>query len=205
MMATGVARPSAQGQLITNTDIPLAKAKPIVWPVTSHAITVITAIMITAGTNTPETLSATFAMGAFVAAASLTIWIIWERVVSSPTLVASQRINPDWFRVPAETVLPATLSTGILSPVRVDSSTELFPSNTVPSTGIFSPGRTTNISPFATCSMGTILSIPSLRSVAVFGASFINPFRASVVFPFERASSIFPRVISVRIVAADSK
>ena len=73
MMVTGVASPSAQGQLITNTEIPLAKAKPIVFPAISHAITVITAIMITAGTNTPETLSATFAIGAFVAAASLTI------------------------------------------------------------------------------------------------------------------------------------
>ena len=30
IIATGVASPSAQGQLITNTDIPLAKAKPTV-------------------------------------------------------------------------------------------------------------------------------------------------------------------------------
>ena len=73
MMATGVASPSAQGQLITSTEIPRAKAKPIVCPAISHAITVITAIIITVGTNTPETLSATFAIGAFVAAASLTI------------------------------------------------------------------------------------------------------------------------------------
>lgn len=56
---------------------------------------VIIAIVITAGTNTPDTLSAIFAMGAFVAAASLTIFMIWERVVSSPTLDASQRIKPD--------------------------------------------------------------------------------------------------------------
>ena len=43
----------------------------------------------TAGTNTPDTLSAIFAMGALVAAASLTIWMICESVVSSPTRVAS--------------------------------------------------------------------------------------------------------------------
>ena len=30
--------------------------------------------------------------------------MICESVVSSPTLVASQRINPDWFSVPAETI-----------------------------------------------------------------------------------------------------
>ena len=44
---------------------------------------VMIAIVITAGTNTPDTLSAIFAMGAFVAAASLTIFMIWESVVSS--------------------------------------------------------------------------------------------------------------------------
>ena len=59
-------------------------------------MTMVTAAMLmTAGTNTPDTRSAIFAIGAFVAAASLTIWIIWDRVVSSPTRIASQRMNPD--------------------------------------------------------------------------------------------------------------
>ena len=40
----------------------------------------------------PDTLSAIFAIGALVAAASLTIRIISESVVSSPTLVARQTI-----------------------------------------------------------------------------------------------------------------
>ena len=88
IMATGVASPNAHGQLITSTDIPLARAKPIVCPTSSHTIIVTTAIVITAGTNIPDTLSAIFAIGALVAAASLTIWIIWASVVSSPTLVA---------------------------------------------------------------------------------------------------------------------
>ncbi len=95
IIATGVASPSAHGQLITRTDIPLASAKPIDCPAKSHTNIVTAAIAITAGTNTPETLSATFAIGAFVAAASLTILIICDSVVSSPTRVASQRINPD--------------------------------------------------------------------------------------------------------------
>ena len=95
MIATGVANPSAHGQLITSTEIPLASANPAVSPAKSHPITVTTAIVITAGTNTPETLSAIFAIGAFVAAASDTICIICDKVVSSPTLVARHLIKPD--------------------------------------------------------------------------------------------------------------
>ena len=205
IIATGVASPRAQGQLITNTEIALASANPKVCPASIHTIKVTNAIEITAGTNTPETLSATLAIGAFVAAASLTIWIIWESVVSSPTRDASHFRNPDWFKVAADIISPSALSTGMLSPVSADSFTALLPSNMTPSTGIFSPGRTTKISPFFTCSIGTSCSTPFSTITAVFGASFIRLLRASVVFPLERASSIFPTVISVRIMAADSK
>ena len=76
IIATGVARPRAQGQLITRTDIPLAKAKPISCPANSQIIVVIIAMLITVGTKIPDTLSAILAIGAFVAAASLTICII---------------------------------------------------------------------------------------------------------------------------------
>ena len=95
MMATGVASPRAQGQLITSTEIPRASAKPMLSPASSQMMMVMAAMLITAGTKTPDTRSAIFAMGAFVAAASLTIWMIWDRVVSSPTRVASQRMKPD--------------------------------------------------------------------------------------------------------------
>ena len=205
IIATGVASPSAQGQLITSTDIPLASAKPTLCPAISQITIVTNAIAITAGTNTPETLSAIFAIGAFVAAASLTIWIICERVVSSPTLVALHLRYPDVLSVAADIVSPMVLSTGILSPVSADSLTALLPSMISPSTGIFSPGLTTNISPFDTCSTGTCFSSPSIIIVAVVAASFIRLLSASVVFPFECASSILPMVISVRIIAADSK
>ena len=166
---------------------------------------VIMETVITAGTKMPDTRSAALAMGALVAAASLTICMIWERVVSSPTRVAWQRKKPDWLEVAADTRSPCDLSTGMLSPVRADSFTALFPSNTIPSTGIFSPGRTTKISPICTWSMETSVSAPFFISVAVLGASFIRPFRASVVRPLERASSILPTVIRVTIIAADSK
>ena len=93
----------------------------------------------------------------------------------------------------------------MLSPVSVDSSTALLPSITTPSTGMLSPGRTRNTSSFATCSIGTVISAPFLSTVAVFGASFIRLLSASVVLPFERASSIFPSVMRASIMAADSK
>ena len=95
IIATGVASPSAQGQLITRTDIALASEKPTVFPTSIHTTKVIIAIVITTGTNTPDTLSAILAIGALVAAASLTILMICERVVSSPTLVASHLRYPD--------------------------------------------------------------------------------------------------------------
>ena len=73
MIATGVASPNAHGQLITSTEMPLANAKPMLAPVSSQTTIVTSAITMTVGTNTPDTLSAILAIGAFVAAASLTI------------------------------------------------------------------------------------------------------------------------------------
>ena len=55
---------------------------------------------------------------------------------------------------------PALLSTGIDSPVTIDSSTAALPSTTTPSTGIFSPGRTRSTSPAWTSSSGTSSSRP---------------------------------------------
>ncbi len=94
IIATGVAKPSAQGQLITRTDIPLASEKPMLCPVISHTAIVTKAIAITIGTNTPETLSAIFAIGAFVADASETIFMILEIAVFCPTEVALHSIKP---------------------------------------------------------------------------------------------------------------
>ena len=91
IMATGVARPRAQGQLMTSTEMPRARAKPTEAPVSSQTATVTAAMAMTAGTKMPDTLSAILAMGALVAAASLTMRMIWARAVSSPTPVARQR------------------------------------------------------------------------------------------------------------------
>ena len=205
MIATGVAKPSAQGQEITSTEIARASAPPSPSPRSSHTASVTTAMVMTTGTNTPDTLSAALAMGALVAAASETILMIWLRVVSSPTRVASQRKKPEVFTVAADTWSPASLSTGMDSPVRAASFTAECPSMTVPSTGMLSPGRTTKTSPFFTWSMGTIFSAPFTTTVAVWGARDMRDLSASVVRPLERASSILPTVMRVRIIAADSK
>ena len=52
---------------------------------------------------------------------------------------------PVLFRVAPMTSAPGLFSTGSDSPVIIDSSTALLPSSTFPSTGIFSPGRTTTV------------------------------------------------------------
>ena len=205
MIATGVARPSAHGQEMTSTLIARSSAYATLCPIASQITQTIAAMMRTAGTKTPDTLSAILAIGAFVAAASLTIWMIWENVVSSPILVAFARMKPDWLIVAADTLSPTALSTGIDSPVSADSSTAVFPSMISPSTGIDSPGFTTKISPSITSSMPTVTALPFLSTTAVFGAIFMRFFSASVVRPFDRDSSVLPTVISAGIIAADSK
>ena len=158
IMATGVASPRAQGQLMTRTEMALAMAKPNSLPAIIHPASVTRAMPITTGTKTPATLSAMRAMGALVAAASDTVFMICERVVSSPTLEALTLIYPDWFMVAWETVSPSSLSTGMLSPVRADSFTAVEPSMITPSTGMLSPGLTATMSPVSTSSMGTSFS-----------------------------------------------
>ena len=64
---------------------------------------------------------------------------------------------------------PACLATGRDSPVSKDSSTEELPSSTTPSAGIFSPGRTSTVSPVSMASAGTVISMPSRITVAVAG------------------------------------
>ena len=73
MIATGVARPRAHGQLMTTTATAEVRASFTLPPVAmSHATKVTAAMASTTGTNTPATLSARRAMGALVALASST-------------------------------------------------------------------------------------------------------------------------------------
>lgn len=100
-MATGVARPKAQGQEITKTLIKIERENSKSPPFKYQYIAEVTAIKITQGTKIPEILSASFAIGALVALASSTSSIIFARLVSSPTSVASNFIKPVLFVVPA--------------------------------------------------------------------------------------------------------
>ena len=92
IIATGVASPRAHGQLITSTDIPLAMAKENDCPAISQPASVSKERIMIEGTNILETLSAIRAIGAFVAAASETVFIICARVVSFPMRVARHSI-----------------------------------------------------------------------------------------------------------------
>ena len=125
--------------------------------------------------------------------------------MSFPTLLALALIKPERFKVPAETLSPSPLSTGRDSPVNADSSTAVVPLTMMPSTGICSPGYTVKRSPSLTSSTETSVSCSPVRRCAFFGLKFIKLFKASVVLPLEIASSIFPKVIRVGIIAAVSK
>ena len=64
IIATGVAKPRAQGQEITRTAILVVMENSKSFPASIHTIKAATAIVITTGTNIPAILSASLAMGA---------------------------------------------------------------------------------------------------------------------------------------------
>ena len=205
IIAVGVAKPNAHGHAITSTEINIVKANTLLSPAISHPTAAIIAKAITVGTKYAAMISAILAIGAFVPWASSTNFTICAKAVSLPTLVALYFINPALFILAPITVLPIFFSTGILSPVSIDSSIEVLPSIISPSTGSFSPGFTKIISPTITSSIGILTSFPFLIIVAVLGARPISFFIASEVFPFETASRYLPKVISVNMTTADSK
>ena len=131
--------------------------------------------------------------------------MICARALSLPTLVARNRKLPVLFIVAPNTSASGSLSTGRLSPVSIDSSTDDWPSTTTPSTAIFSPGRTMTMSPATTSSIGTSSSSPSRTTRAVFACRPISRLIAAEVWPFARASSQRPKRISATITAAVSK
>ncbi|OQA64374.1 MAG: hypothetical protein BWY37_02068 [Firmicutes bacterium ADurb.Bin262] len=203
--ATGVAKPRAQGQEMTSTDIPMDRAKENGSPSSSQTAAATAAVTRTTGTKTALILSASFAMGALEELASSTSRTICDRVVSPPIFSAVNLNEPVLLTLPAKTRSPGCLSTGMLSPVSADSSTAEAPSAITPSTGMLWPGRITTTSPTATSSTGISACPPPRSTVAVLGARSRSFAMACVVLLFERASRYLPRVMSVRIVAADSK
>ena len=112
---------------------------------------------------------------------------------------------PDKFTVPATTSEPGFFSSGIDSPVNIDSSTAELPSTNTPSTGIFSPGLIRNVSPIPTFSMGISNSTPSLITLAVLGCSPISWRIALEVLPLARVSKPDPKLMKANITTAASK
>ena len=165
-----------------------------------------TATASTAGTKYDETRSARRWIGARVRCASPTIRTIWASIVSEPTRSARMTRLPVPLTVPPMSRSPAVFSTGMGSPVTIDSSTALLPSTTAPSTGTFSPGRTRSRSPTCTSSSGTSPSDPSSCSRrAVFGARPSRDLMALDVWLRARSSSTCPSSTSVMMTAAASK
>ena len=205
MTAVGVARPSAHGHEMTSTDTACESAVSSPAPNAVHTANVTAAIAMTAGTNTPLILSASFSIGAFDPVASSTMRMMPASAVSRPTRSARTTSQPERTEAAAVTRSPAARSTGTLSPVMADSSTEAAPSTTTPSAGMPAPVRTTSSSPTRTSATGTSSSPSAVRRTAVLGERSISEVTASVVLPFARASKYLPKVISVRIIAADSK
>ncbi len=190
MMAVGVARPRAQGQAMTSTATKLSRARLNTGstPASIQTTKVSRAMPMTVGTKTAATLSARRWMGALEPWASSTMRMIWARTVSRPTRSARKRKVPVPLMVAPTTSSPGFFSTGMGSPVSMDSSTALAPSVTTPSTGIFSPGRTTMMSRTMTSSMGMSLSSPSRTTRAVLACRPISRRMASEVLPLARAS-----------------
>ena len=155
--AVGVASPKAQGHAITSTATADCIACCSLPAMSHHASPVTAAIAITAGTNTAATLSATLCTGAFEPCASSTVRIICASSVSFPTCSARNLSSPSTHIVPAYTRSPSRFSTRAASPVIVASFilAEVRVGVTRPSTGIFSPARTTISSPTCSVTIGT--------------------------------------------------
>jgi hypothetical protein len=208
MMDIGVASPRAQGQAMMSTATALTRACAILGsgPTRPQTTKVAAAMATTTRTNHPDATSASFWMGARLRWASATMATMRERSVSAPTFSALITNEPVPFTVAPTTRSPACFSTGMGSPLTIDSSTALAPSRTMPSTGTFSPGRTRSRSPTATTSRGTSSSDPSSLTLrAVFGARPRSFLMAALVAPRALSSSTCPRRIKVTMTAAASK
>ena len=204
----GVASPNAQGQAMMRTETAASspKVKRGSGPHVAQTAKAMTAIASTAGTNQPETWSARRWIGARLRWASATSCTICASIVSRPTFSAVMISAPLWLTVPPTTLSPSVFVTGMDSPVTIDSSTALLPSTTLPSTGIFSPGRTRSLSPAPIVSSGTSSSAPpSSMRLAVFGARSRSARIAPPVLSRARSSSTCPRSTSTVITAAASK
>ncbi len=157
MIAAGVASPSAHGQAITSTATAWITAVSKGAPAHhSQVSSVASATTSTTGTNTAATWSTSRWIGALAACASSTSRMMRDSTVSLPTAVTCSTTRPSPLIEPPVSLSPGSRGTGSGSPVSIDSSTCVWPSSSVPSTGKRSPGLTTMRSPTKHLSNGHI-------------------------------------------------
>ncbi len=186
--ATGVARPSAQGQAMISTATAAVNAADAPTPAPNQKPRVATARTITIGTNTPDTRSARRWTWALPVCASVTSRAIWASWVSAPTRVARIARRPPAFTVAPVTASPGTTSIGTLSPVSSEASIAEVPSSTTPSVAIFSPGRARNRSPTSSRSTAMRSSAPLRSTTTSLAPRSNNACSAAPVRRLARAS-----------------
>ena len=202
--AVGVASPRAHGQAITSTAT-AAVNPPVGSPARPTPRRSATASPSTTGTKTDETRSASRCTGALVDWACRTRSAILATAVSRPTRVTSTTSRPSAFTLAPTTSSPGPRSTGTLSPVSIDSSTEDRPSRIRPSVATCSPGRTRKRIPGRSTSTATSRSVPSSSSrVASWAPSSSSARSADPARSLARASAQRPSSRKVVTVAATS-
>src|SRR5690606_28319713 len=111
------------------------------------------------------------ATGALLASASSTKWMILAMVLSEAGLSTRTVSTASVAMLPANSVSPGALATGMLSPVTGASSMPAAPSTMVPSAGTRPPGCTRTRSPTASAATGTSRALPPSSSSATLSAS----------------------------------
>ena len=142
----------------------------------------------TTGTNTAEIRSASRCTGALPTCAFFTRRATWASWVSAPIRVARTTRRPPALTHPPVTASPWPTSAGTSSPVSIEVSTAELPEVMTPSVAIFSPGRTTNSSPTASCSTGIRTSVPSRSTTTSLAPSDSSARSAAPARRFARAS-----------------
>ena len=126
--------------------------------------------------------------------------------VSRPMFVARTTSTPSPFIAVPTTSESGSTSTGTLSPVSIDMSTEDDPSMTTPSVAIRLPGATTNTSSTCNASTSTMRVVPSARRTStVSPAVSSRAFTASPMRCFDRCSNHLPASTIATVVDATSK
>ena len=206
MIAVGVARPSASGQVITTTLIANSSESLTSRPISPAQIkNVNVPAMIATSTSQNAARSASRWAGALEFCASCTSLTIWASAVSEPTATARARSALFLLIVAPTSLSPGPLCAGRLSPVTLDSSTSLSPSMTSASTGIFAPGRISSRSPTATSAVGTSTGSPSRRTTALGGERSSSARIESDAPPRARISNQCPSNTNVASIAPASK